>query len=200
MSLRLLLIQRAARLQDRPAFTRAPWPTLSYAQLRNRVEGTGFGLLAGGAAAVHAATGTPWDWMAELAAAASGLRWDPAAPALGGEVLGGRAFNCDEGRGLFHARESQVSEATPFTATLTQGELLTRLTRLNASLGWSHATVVHLPPAAWGTAALRGALWSALYAGAHVVVADPPPTPRRWFRRPAATPPLDLGPFEALGL
>jgi hypothetical protein len=202
MSLRLLLIQRAARLQQRPALTARPWPPFYYAGYRNRVEGVGFGILAAGLEAVHASTGTPWDWMAELAAAASGVRWDPTAPALGDDILGGDAFNCDEGRGLFHDREAQVTEATPFTATLTHGELLTRLARLNAQLGWDHDTVARLPRAAWGTPALRGALWSALYAGAHAVLVDPDPTPtglKAWFRT-APEPVVELGVFEGLGL
>lgn len=202
MSLRLLLIQRAARLQQRPALSAPPWPTITYAGYRNRVEGVGFGLLAAGLEAVNATTGTPWDWTAELAAAAAGVRWDPTAPPLGADILGGDTFNCDEGRGLFHDREAHVTEATPFTATLTHGELLTRLTRLNAQLGWDHTTVARLPRAAWDTPALRGALWSALYAGAHAVLVDPEAAPtgmKAWFRK-APEPVVDLGVFEGLGL
>lgn len=202
MSLRLLLIQRAARLQQRPAFTCPPWPTLDYAAFRNRVEGTGFGLLAEGLEACHAATGTPWDWAAEVAAAAAGLRWDPTAPAVPERVLGGPAFNDDVGRGLFHDREALVTEDTPFTATLTQGEFLRRLARLNPHLGWDHDTVVRLPHAAWGSPALRGALWSALYAGAHAIVtteAEPARPFTRWFApKPAPLEALEL--FADLGL
>jgi hypothetical protein len=118
------------------------------------------------------------------------------------EVLGGPAFNDEGGRGHFHDREGFVTEDTPFTATLTHGELHQRLARLNARLGWDHDTVVRLPRAAWGTAALRGALWSALYAGAHAVLVaeSEPATPfTRWF---APTPPPleDLTPFRELGL
>lgn len=170
MTLRLLLIQRAARLQQRPAFSCAPWPTLDYAAFRNRVEGMGFGLLAAGLEACHADTGTPWDWAAEVAAAASGLRWDPTAPTVPETVLGGAGFNDEGGRGLFHDREALVTTDTPFTTALTHGEFLQRLARLNQRLGWDHGTVARLPRAAWGTPELRGALWSALYAGAHAVV------------------------------
>ena len=45
-TLRDLLIQRAARLQGRPALTAPEWGTLTYAQLRNRAEGVALGLLA----------------------------------------------------------------------------------------------------------------------------------------------------------
>ena len=75
-TLRDLLIQRAARLQDRPALTALDWGTLSYAQLRNRVEGVALGLLAAEPpSTVFCATGTAWDWAAELAAAASRPSW-----------------------------------------------------------------------------------------------------------------------------
>ncbi len=202
MSLRLLLIQRAARLKERPALSAAPWPTLDYAAFRNRVEGIGFGLLANGMEACHAATGTPWDWAAEVAAAASGLRWDASAPPIPEDILGGAAFNSEEGRGLFHDREALVTEETPFTAKLTHGELHGRLARLNRTLGWDHDTVARLPRSAWGTPELRGALWSALYAGAHAVVTDDP-EPRRGFAQwfgSGATPFVDLDSFEQLGL
>ena len=61
-TLRDLLIQRAARLQGRPALTTPDWGTLSYAQLRNRVEGVALGLLATDPpSTVFCGTGTPWD-------------------------------------------------------------------------------------------------------------------------------------------
>ena len=203
VTLRALLIQRAARLQDRPAFTCAPWPTLSYAQLRNRAEGVGLGLLANGVPeATFAAGHGPWDWMAELAAATAGVRWDPAAAPLDPAVLGGPRFNDEHGRGPLHDREDAVDEATPFTATLTHGECLRRLARLNGALGWDHETVMTLPLEAWGTPVLRGALWSALYAGAHAVLAPRPEPPGRLARWLGATPPpaFDPAPFQALGL
>lgn len=203
MSLRTLLIQRAARLQDHPALTCPPWPALSYAQLRNRAEGVGFGLLAEGIPEATFATGHgPWDWLAELGAAVAGLRWDPAAPPLPAEILGGPRFNDDRGRGPLHDREDAVDGDTPFTGPLTQGQWLQALTRLNGRLGWDHDTVVHLPLDRWGTPELRAALWSALYAGAHAVVAPPAPPPgrlARWFGAPPP-PPFDPTPFRDLGL
>ncbi|HJV91791.1 MAG TPA: hypothetical protein VJ623_15885 [Holophagaceae bacterium] len=202
MTLRLLLIQRAARLQQRPALSAPPWPTIPYSGYRNRVEGVGFGLLAAGLEACHAATGTPWDWMAEVAAAASGLRWDATAPPVPAEILGGEAFNSEAGRGLFHDREAQVSEDTPFTSTLTHGDLHRRLARLNARLGWDHDTVARLPQAAWGTPELRGALWSALYAGGHAILGAEPEI-RKTFGALFAKKPepfVDLAPFAELGL
>jgi hypothetical protein len=171
MTLRDLLIQRAARLQDRPALTTPDWGTLSYAQLRNRAEGVALGLLAGEPApAWFSTTGTAWDWIAELAATASGLAWDPTGEAVPIEVLGGPRFNDEGGRGPYHDREQVVQAATPFTAAWTHGELMARLRRLNVELGWDHGTVVELPLARLGDAPLRAALWSALYAGAHAVL------------------------------
>ena len=200
-TLRDLLIQRAARLQERPALTTPDWGTLSYAQLRNRVEGVALGLLAADPEPrVHSATGTTWDWVAELAAAASGLAWDPAGQAVPGEVLGGPRFNDEAGRGPYHAREQVVQVSTPFTASLDQGDLMTRLRRLNVELGWDHATQVDLPLAQLGEAPVRAALWSVLYAGGHAVMTAsvPAPTGRldRW-RRPLPAP-WDPEPFKAL--
>ncbi len=174
-TLRDLLIQRAARLQGRPALTAPDWGALSYAQFRNRVEGLALGLLAEEViGTVFSSTGTAWDWVAEVAAAASGLTWDPTGPAVPPEILGGPHFNDEGGRGPYHAREQVVAAATPFTAGLNQGELMARLRRLNVQLGWDHDTVVDLPLARLGEAPVRAALWSALYAGGHVVVAAEP--------------------------
>ncbi|MCE1204496.1 MAG: hypothetical protein LWW79_07815 [Holophagaceae bacterium] len=175
-TLRDLLIQRAARLQGRPALTTPDWGTLSYAQLRNRVEGVAMGLLATNPpSAVFCATGTPWDWAAELAAAASGLAWEPTGLIIPPEVLGGSRFNDETGRGLYHAREQLVGPATPFTSGLDHAGLMTRLRRLNVQLGWDHDTRVELPLEQLGDAPLRAALWSALYAGGHAVLG-----PARW--------------------
>jgi hypothetical protein len=191
-TLRDLLIQRAARLQGRPALTAADWGTLSYGQLRNRAEGVALGLLADPAppTAWVSATGTPWDWAAELAVAASGLAWAPEGRTLPAEALGGPGFNLDAGRGPYHAREAVVTAATPFAAGLTQGDLLARLRRLNLRLGWDHDTRVDLPLARLGEAPLRAALWSALYAGAHAVLTpgapwDPAPFTPLWLPAPA---------------
>lgn len=199
-TLRDLLLQRAARLQGRPALTAPGWGTLTYAQLRNRVEGVALGLLAGAPpATMFSATGTAWDWAAELAAAASGLAWNPGGPSVPMEVLGGPRFNTEAGRGAYHAREDVVTESTSFTAGLTHGEVMVRLRRLNAVLGWDHDTLVDLPMGRLGEPALRAALWSALYAGAHAVLSPEPAPPAGLFARfrPAA-PPWDDTHFQAL--
>jgi hypothetical protein len=185
-TLRDLLIQRAARLQDRPALTTPDWGTLSYAQLRNRAEGVALGLLAGEAVpAVFSVTGTAWDWLAELAAAASGLAWDPAGQAVPSEILGGSRFNDEGGRGPYHDREQGVQTSTSFTAALTHGELMARLRRLNVELGWDHDTVVELPLARLGDSPVRAALWSALYAGAHAMLEVATPAGRARARKAA---------------
>jgi hypothetical protein len=174
-TLRDLLIQRAARLQERPAFTTPDWGTLSYTRFRNRVEGVALGLLAiGSSTKVSSATGTPWDWAAEVAAAASGLVWDPTGPAADPGVLGDAQFNAEAGRGLYHACEELVQPSTPFTSGLNHGEVLSRLGRLNVELGWDHDTRVDLPLLRLGEAPVRAALWSALYAGAHAVLESAP--------------------------
>lgn len=189
-TLRDLLIQRAARLQDRPALTTLDWGTLSYTQLRNRVEGVALGLLSLDHSsldppALFSATGSPWDWAAELAAAASGLGWDPAGQAVPVDVFGGPRFNHEGGRGVYHDREQLVHASTPFTPNLDHGELMARLRRLNVQLGWDHTTRIELPFAELGSAPVRAALWSALYAGAHAVLA-----------LDAAAPGALLGPFR----
>lgn len=197
-TLRDLLIQRAARLQDRPALTAPDWGTLSYAQLRNRAEGVALGLLSREPSGdVFSATGTPWDWAAELAVGASGLQWNPAGQAVPAEVLGGPRFNDEEGRGPYHAREKMVEPTTPFTSGLNHGELLTRLRRLNVQLGWDHTTRVDLPLAQLGEPALRAALWSALYAGAHAVLADEAATTSGFLARFKKAPSVwDAEPFQ----
>jgi len=168
-TLRDLLIQRAARLQERPALTSPDWGTLSYAQLRNRAEGVALGLLAEETRpSQFSATGTAWDWAAELAVAASGLAWDPAGQAVPMAVLGGPAFNAEAGRGPYHQREQVVGPSTPFTSGLDHAALMTRLGRLNVRLGWDHTTHLILPLNRLGEAPMRAALWSALFAGAHV--------------------------------
>ena len=196
-TLRDLLIQRAARLQDRPALTAPAWGTLSYAQLRNRAEGVALGLLADPpAAVVFSTTGTAWDWIAELAAAASGLAWDPTGQAVPSDVLGGPRFNDEAGRGPYHAQEQTVQASTLVMPGLDHGELMARLRRLNVPLGWDHATRVDLPLARLGEAPVRAALWSALYAGAHAVLetgSAPPSGPLARFRKNPPT--WDAEPF-----
>ena len=184
LTLRTLLIQRAARLQERPALSAPAWGTLSYAQFRNRVEGVALGLLEGEVPpSIFSATGSAWDWAAEVAAAASGLSWVITERFVPAEILGGPRFNAEGGRGPYHHCEEVVCIDTPFTPSVTQGELVRRLQRLNDRLGWDHETRVELPLAQLGDAALRGALWSALYAGAHAVLKPGPvawdPTPFR---------------------
>ncbi len=196
-TLRDLLIQRAARLQERPALTAPSWGTLSYAQFRNRAEGIALGLLAKGTPmAVFSATGTAWDWAAEVAAAASGLAWDPTGQAVPPEVLGGSRFNDENGRGSYHAREQVLQDSTPFTSGLDHGEVMARLRRLNVELGWDHFTRVELPLARLGETLVRAALWSALFAGAHAVLDAPtaPPSPRL-SRFQQAPPAWDAAPF-----
>ena len=196
-TLRDLLIQRAARLQERPALTAPDWGTLSYAQLRNRVEGVALGLLAiEFGPVVFSATGTAWDWAAEVAAAASGLAWDPTGQAVPPEILGGLRFNVEDGRGPYHLREQVVQASTPFTSGLDHGEVMARLRRLNVELGWDHAAQVVLPLARLGEAPVRAALWSALYAGAHAALESPSGGSllalTRWRK---TAPPWDPSPF-----
>lgn len=174
-TLRDLLVQRAARLQDRPAITAPGWGTLSWTAWRNRVEGVGLGLLAAGLAGgspVHAASGSPWDWASEVAAACCGLRWEIGGAAIGPGVLGGPRFNDDHGRGPYHDRERSLSADSPFLPGLDHGELLRRLRRLNATLGWDHDTRVAVGLADWPNPSARAALWSLLYAGGHAVLTD----------------------------
>lgn len=203
-TLRDLLIQRAARLQERPALTAPGWGTLSYAQLRNRVEGVAFGLLGDGdpPSVQFSNTGTPWDWIAELAAAASGLAWEATGRPVPPAVLGGPLFNAEAGRGSYHGRERVVEATTPFHAGLTQGEVMARLARFNHRLGWDHETTIHLPPDRLGEAEVRAALWSALFGGSHAVLGPAGPSRRAGWRRllgaPEALPPeWDPAPFRS---
>lgn len=199
-TLRDLLIERGARLQERPALTAPGWGTLSYAQLRQRVEGIALGLLAAPPGPIlFSATGTVWDWAAELAVAASGLVWDPSGSPIPTEVLGGSGFNHEAGRGPYHALEKSVQAATPFTGGLSHGEVMGRLRRLNDRLGWDHDTWVRLPLAQLGQAPVAAALWSALYAGAQVAMETTPLAgPRRFLFGPRRMPSeWDQEPFLA---
>ncbi|HEX9009533.1 MAG TPA: hypothetical protein VF804_04140 [Holophagaceae bacterium] len=184
-TLRELLIQRAARLQERPALTAPDWGTLTYTQLRNRAEGVAFGLLGDGEPppVQFSDTGTPWDWIAELATAASGLAWEATGRPVPPAALGGLLFNAEAGRGPYHARERVVDAATPFHAGLPQGEVMARLARLNHRLGWDHETAVHLPPDRLGEAEVRAALWSALFSGGHVLLGGGESRRRAGWRR-----------------
>lgn len=200
-TLRQLLIQRAARLQEAPALATKAWGSLSYGRFRNRVEGVALGLMALGlppGAAVSPGAGVPWDWVAEVAAACCGLRWDPAGQPLPAALLGGAAFNDEAGRQPYHDREEAVGPDTPFLPGWTHGAWLARLQRLNRTLGWDHRTAVALPPAAMATPEGRAAAWSALYAGASLRLEDPEPRPGWFGRTRSVVPPWDPGPFSGL--
>ena len=177
MTLRDLLIQRSARLQEYPALTAPPWGELRYPALRNRVEGVGLGLVGLGLDRLHCATGTPWDWACEVACAACGLIWDPAAPEADPALLGGDRFNLDEGRQAYHDRDHHLTDGTLFTPGLSHGEVVARLRRLNGKLGWDHTTTIHLPLTGLGEPEVRAALWSALYGGSHAILASAPAVP-----------------------
>lgn len=170
-TLRALLIQRAARLQEWPAVTAPGWGTLRYPAFRNRVEGVALGLMTAEPGPVFSRGGGPWDWACEVACAACGRAWDPGG-AIDPEILGGARFNSDEGRQPYHDCDPEPEAL--FTGTLTQAELLVRLRRLNGRLGWDHTSEVTLPLADLGTVEVRGALWSALYAGAHAILQPGP--------------------------
>lgn len=181
-TLRQLLIQRAARLQERPALSTPDWGTLGYGPLRNRVEGVALGLLATPRApgsAVFLPGAGAWVWAAEVAAACCGLRWEPGGGPIDPGILGGPRFNDEEGRGPYHDREEAVGDDRPFHGGLSHGEVLRRLARLNVRLGWDHESTVLLPLEASATPEGRAALWSALYAGAHARLGAEGPAGRR---------------------
>ncbi len=187
-NLRELLIQRAARLQEWPALTAPGWDTLRYPAFRNRAEGVALGLMAPEpalGAAVFCATGGPWDWACEVAGACCGLVWSPAGAPVPAEVLGGARFNDEAGRQPYHDREHDLAETTPLGGGLDHGELLRRLRRLNGRLGWDHETRITLPLDQLADPAVRGALWSALYAGGCAILA-------------ARAPDWDPAPFQGL--
>lgn len=191
-TLRQLLIQRAARLQGRPAFTAPEWGTLDWGRFRNRVEGIALGLLATPCppgSPVRASGDGPWAWAAEVAAACAGLAWSADGLVLAPEVLGGSLFNSEAGRGPYHDRGDEFGPAAPFHRGLGHGEVLRRLARLNDRLGWDHETALALPREAAATAEGRAALWSALYAGAHATLLPPDPSGSR------GRSPFDPAPF-----
>jgi len=180
VTLQALLIQRAARLQEWPALSAPGWDCLRYPALRNRVEGVALGLMA-----EHPALGSPlfcagagpWDWICEVACACCGLVWSSTGTPVPAALLGGPGFNDEAGRQAYHDRGHDLAETTPLVPGLDHGELLRRLQRLNLRLGWDHSSSVTLPLAQLGRAELRGALWSALFAGSHAILApDPVPS------------------------
>lgn len=185
-NLRKLLIQRAARLQERPAFTAPSWGTLDYSHFRARVEGLAMGLLATTCpcgTALFCATETPWDWAAEVAVACSGLRWEKTGTLVEPGLLGGSRFNDEHGRGPYHERERELDGSTLFSGSLDHAAMLQRLQRMNRILGWDHETKVWFPIARIGTPEIRAALWCALYAGSHAILEDEPPAPKSIFKR-----------------
>ena len=174
-TLRALLVQRAARLQEGSALTCPGWGLLSYRAFRNRVEGVALGLMARGlppGAALHSSQGGPWDWTCEVAAACCGLRWDPAGTPVDPALLGGPSFNDEDGRQPYHDRDHDLTPAAPFQGTLDHAGLLLRLRRLNGLLGWDHTTTVTLPLDQLGTQPVRAALWSTLYGGSHAILQE----------------------------
>ena len=195
-NLRQLLIQRAARLQGRPAFSAPGWDALSWGAWRNRVEGVALGLMAGAPppSSVFSCTGTAWDWAAEVAAACAGIRWDPSAPDLDAAILGGPRFNDDHGRRAYHDREESLDAETPFDARHTQGDMWRKLQRWNRQLGWDHGTVLRLPMAELASAPARAALWNALYAGAHTILVEEAPHAKGFAGLFKKTPPETWNP------
>ncbi len=188
-NLRALLIQRAARLQERPAFTAPSWGPLNYSQFRNRVEGVALGLLASTyptGTALFCATGTPWDWASEVAIACCGLRWEMTGAIVNPEILGGSRFNDEHGRGPYHEREHEVDERTMFSGRLDHAAMMQRLQRMNRILGWDHETEVRFPFVRSGTHEVRAALWCALYAGSHAILEDEPQPRIGLFKRRVA--------------
>lgn len=201
-NLRKLLIQRAARLQERPALTAPAWGRLDYSQFRNRVEGVAMGLMAApcpAGAAFFSATGTPWDWVSEAAAACCGLQWEMAGARVDPEILGGARFNDELGRGPYHEREREVDGSTLFSGTLDHAAMVQRLQRMNRKLGWDHETEIRLPSDQIGTHQVRAALWCALYAGGHAILEAAAQPPQGMFSRRAARPAaFDPAPFSEL--
>lgn len=185
-NLRQLLIQRAARLQARPALTAPDWGTLSHGAWRNRVEGIALGLMAEvpQPIAVSSGTATAWDWAMEVAAACAGIPWEATAPRADPTLFGGTRFNDENGRRAYHDREETLGPETPFDGTRTHGDMMLSLQRWNRRLGWDHDTVLSLPLSEIATEPGRAALWNLQYAGGHaMLLEDPLPASRSLIRR-----------------
>lgn len=199
-NLRQLLIQRAARLQGRPALTAPNWGTLSSGAWRNRVEGVALGLMAQdppAALSIHA--GGAWGWALEVAAACAGIQLDPSAPEADPAILGGPRFNDDHGRRAYHDREESLGADTPFDARHTHGDMMLRLQRWNRSLGWDHDMVLRVPLPQLSTEPARAALWNLLYAGGHAMLVEAAPPAgalTRLFRKQAEPAPWDPSRFD----
>lgn len=198
-NLRALLIQRAARLQERPAFTAPAWGSLNYSQFRNRAEGVALGLLAldcPTGTLFFSSTGSPWDWASEVAVACCGFQWESTGTTVAAEILGGAHFNDENGRGPYHERDRELADGTLFSAGLDHATMLQRLQRMNRLLGWDHESVVSLPLAQMGTREIRAALWCVLYAGSHAILQeDPLPSPSRSNRRSVQPEVFEPAPF-----
>jgi hypothetical protein len=199
-NLRKLLIQRAARLQERSALTSSSWGLLNYNQFRNRVEGVALGLSATTCpvgTGVFCATGTPWDWASEVAAACCGLRWERSGAIVNTEILGGSGFNDEHGRGPYHEREQEVNGGTIFAGSLDHAAVMLKLQRMNRILGWDHETEVSFPLALIGISPVRAGLWCALYAGSHAILEDEPTLSKGIInRRMAQRAAFDPAPFS----
>lgn len=177
-TLRHLLIQRAARLQNRPALTTKEWGTLSWAAWRNRVEGVAMGLLVTPTPTgtpIHTTEPGPWAWATEVAAACCGLVWAKGGRVVSPSILGGSDFNSEAGRGPYHDREHDLLPEMPFTEGLAHQALLLRLQAWNRRLGWDHDSTISIGIDQTETRAGRAALWCALYAGAHTQFGAPAP-------------------------
>ena len=201
-NLRELLIQRAARLQERPALTTPAWGPLNYSRFRNRAEGVALGLLATTCpigTAFFSATGTPWDWAAEVAAACCGFRWEVAGAFVNAEILGGNRFNDEHGRGPYHEREHELQGSTLFSGKFDHATMMQLLRRMNRVLGWDHETEVCFSIAQIGTNEVRAALWCALYAGSHVILEAEPPLPIKNIFKNRTAPGAGFDPSPFLG-
>lgn len=143
----------------------------------------------------------PWTWIAELAVIASGCIWDAQGALIPSSILGGSRFNHEDGRGPFHDRDHQIIGSCLATPTLSHREILLRLQRQNQKLGWDHTTPLSLSWSDVQTPEGRALLWSGLYAGSHVVLADPNPASNfRFFfsrHKPSLTPLGSMGNFWA---
>lgn len=202
-NLRQLLIQRAARLQSRPALTAPGWGTLPHNAWRNRVEGLALGLMGEDPPppSTFSRTGSAWDRALEVAAACAGIPWLESAQPADAALFGGLRFNDENGRVAYHDREEHLSAETPFDGRLTHGDMMLRLQRWNRTLGWDHDTVLRLPLSALHTEAGRAALWNLQYAGGHaILLQEAPPVSKGWrglFKKPMEATPWQPAVFEA---
>lgn len=201
-TLRQLLIQRAARLQERPALSCRAWGTLNYSQYRNRIEGVALGLMADKPAVGELvfmdqkdlgwfnayeqleqflAIQEPWSWICEVAAATCGLVWNLEGYRINPSIAGGALFNNELGRGEFHNRDQEINKATLLTLTHSHAQMLSKMQRTNSILGWDHKSEIHLPIEHLTTPVGRAMLWNGIYGGSHIILKDPPRL-SRWLK------------------